>query len=169
MKQILIVIAASALIFTACKSDTGKVDAKPATASEFYERVAELEETMSEPLLTTEAEIKARGDKQDFEGIVKSAKKMEDTVDVRINAIKNMPPVGHGGEDFKTMAVRYFEFIKSIYTGYRKIGEATTEEDRVKAADEMATIINNQQAVLDNLHIQQERYAANNHFVIDGK
>ncbi len=169
MKQLFIIASIAAFSFTACKSkttDTGDTPA-PATASQYYEQVAALEETMSEPLLTTEAAIKARGDKKDFDGIARSAKAMEDTVDLRIDALKKLEPVGKGGEDFKLVATRYFEYIKSIYTSYKKIGEAKTEEERMKGADEMTNIINGQAAVMANLQSAQAKFAADNGFTIN--
>ena len=167
MKKTWGIIVLMAMVMVACKSKT----TEPAmqTASGFYESVAALEETLSEPLLKAEAEIKARGDKGDFEGIVRSATAMEDTVNVRIKLLNDMSPAGFGGEDFKLMVTRYFEFIKSIYTAYRKIGEAATEEDRANAAREMQTIMEGQTAVMTNLQASQARFAADNHFTIGGE
>ncbi|WP_114791919.1 hypothetical protein U0035_15020 [Niabella yanshanensis] len=167
MKQLFIIAAIAAFAFTACKSKTTETGEAPATASQYYEKVAELEETMSEPLLTTEAAIKARGDKKDFAGIAQAARAMEDSVDLRINALKKIDPVGKGGADFKIVATRYFEYIKSIYTAYKKIGEAKTEEERMKGADEMTHIINGQAGVMANLQSAQAKFAADNGFTIN--
>ena len=167
MKRLFIIASIAAFSFTACKSKSTETGEAPATASQYYEKVAELEETMSEPLLTTEAAIKARGDKKDFAGIAQAAGAMEDSVDLRINALKKLEPVGKGGEDFKLIASRYFEYIKSIYTAYKKIGEAKTEEERMKGADEMTNIINGQAAVMANLQSAQAKFAADNGFTIN--
>jgi len=169
MTRILTIALILAITFAACKSKSAGTGDSPQTAHEYFEKILGLEETMSEPLLTTEAAITARGDKGDYEGIVRAAKAMEDTIDVRINAIKKIEPVGHGAEDFRIVVTRYFEYIKSIYTGYRKIGEAKTEEERMKAADEMAKAINGQQAVMENLQVAQAKFAAANHFTIEAK
>lgn len=169
MKKILLMMIVAAAGMVACKSKSNQPDNTSLTASEFYEKVAELEETLSEPLLKAEAEIKVRGDKSDFEGIARSAKAMEDTVDTRIKILNGMPPAGFGGEDFKLMVVRYFDYIKSIYTTYRKIGEAKTEEERVKAAGEMKNIMDVQSSVMNNLQTSQARFAADNHFTIDAQ
>ncbi len=163
-KLLLISIFAAGMV--ACKSKSTPAEQAPLTASEFYEKVATLEETLSEPLLKAEAEIKARGDKGDYPGIARSASAMEDTMDAKIKILKDMPPAGFGGEDFKLMVSRYFDYIKSIYTAYRKIGEAKTEEDRIKAAEEMKTVMDGQTAVMNNLQSSQTRFAADNHFTI---
>ena len=43
-----------------------------------------------------------------------------------INAMK--VPGAKKGEEFKTAALRYFKYIKSLYTGYKDLGKAATEE-----------------------------------------
>jgi len=150
-----------------CKSkDTNSGD-HPATAKEYYQKVLEIEESISEPLLKAEAEIKARSDKNNFAGIAASAKVMEDTLDVKIKALKNIPAVGNGAEDFKTMAVRYFEYIKSIYTAYKDIGEAKDEEQREGAVKKMADLINAQEDIMTNLNNAQIKFAADNGFSLD--
>ncbi|MCH5599606.1 hypothetical protein [Niabella ginsengisoli] len=80
-----------------------------------------------------------------------------------------MDPVGKGGEDFKLVATRYFEYIKSIYTTYKKIGEAKNEQERTKAADEMMNTIGGQEAVMANLQAAQTKFAADNHFTISSQ
>lgn len=169
MKQLLIITLSIFICLASCKSKTNDTNDKPATASEYYEKVVDLEESMSEPILTTEAAIKARGDKGDYAGVADAARAMEDTVDIRIKAIENMGSVGLGGDDFKIVAKRYFEYIKSIYTGYKKIGEAKDEKERTKAAEEMTKIINGQQPVMENLKAAQTKYAAANHFTISAQ
>lgn len=167
MKYFILLFSILATIAISCKSKSTDTSNQPATAKDYYEKILDLEESMSEPLLKTEAEIKARSDKNNFAGLAQSAKAMEDTIDIRINIIKKMDAAGKGGEDFKTMAVRYFEYIKSIYTAYRNIGEAKNEEDRKAAADKMTTIINAQQGVIANLNNAQNKFAADNAFVLD--
>lgn len=167
MKGILTLSLLVSLILVACKSKTTDTGAAPASAIEYYNKVVALEETMSEPLLTTEAAIKARSDKNDFEGVARAAKAMEDTVALRINALQEMNAIGKGADDFKVTATRYFEYIKGIYTSYRKIGEAGSEAQRIKAAEQMANTINGQQAVLANLQTAQAKFAADNNFTIN--
>lgn len=147
-----------------CQSKTSDNNHQPLTAQEYYQKIVDIEESLSEPLLKTEAEIKARSDKNNFAGMAQSAKAMEDTIDIRINTIKQMNAVGRGAEDFKTITIRYFEYIKSIYTAYKNIGEAKNEQERQAAADKMATIINAQQDVINNLNITQNKFAADNAF-----
>lgn len=166
MKQILIPAIAFVMLFS-CKSKTTETGPAPQTAKEYNEKIIDLEESLSEPLLKAEAEIKVRGERGDFPAMAQSAKAMEDTVDTRINALKKMEPVGKGGEDFKTVSVRYFEYIKSIYTSYKNIADAKDDAARGKANEEMIKVMNAQTGVMANLKATQDKFAADNAFTIE--
>ena len=163
MKYIIFVSIAFLLVFVSCKSEKNE---QAVTPQKFNEKIVLLEESLEEPLLKAEAEIKVRSEKADFTGMAQSAKAMEDTVSKKISEIKKIAAVGKGGEDFKTVAVRYFEYIKSIYTSYRNIAEAKTEEARVEATKKMNDVLNSQPAVLSNLQTSQQKYATDNNFVV---
>ncbi len=163
MKYIIFVSIAFLLVFVSCKSEKNE---EAVTPQKFNEKIVLLEESLEEPLLKAEAEIKVRSEKADFTGMAQSAKAMEDTVSKKISEIKKIAAVGKGGEDFKTVAVRYFEYIKSIYTSYRNIAEAKTEEARVEATKKMNDVLNSQPAVLSNLQTSQQKYATDNNFVV---
>lgn len=163
MKYIIFVSIAFLLVFVSCKSEKNE---QAVTPQKFNEQIVLLEESLEEPLLKAEAEIKVRSEKADFTGMAQSAKAMEDTVSKKISEIKKIAAVGKGGEDFKTVAVRYFEYIKSIYTSYRNIAEAKTEEARVEATKKMNDVLNSQPAVLSNLQTSQQKYATDNNFVV---
>lgn len=135
------------------------------TAVQLNERIVALESSLEEPMLKAEAEIKVRGDKGNLDGVAQSAKAMEDTIQVRIDAVKAFTPVGVGGEDYKTVATRYFEHLKSIYTTYREIAEANNDNTRQEKAQQMQSIISAQPAIMANLQQAQQKYAADNGFV----
>lgn len=169
MRQVIAFCVLSSVVFFSCKSQSSDTGPVPANPKEYSEKIADLEESLAEPLLKAEAEIKVRGDKGDFAGMAQSAKAMEDTVELRIHTLKKIDPVGKGGEDFKTVSVRYFEYIKSIYTSYKNIAEAKDEEAKKVAADKMAAVINAQPGVLTNLKTAQDKFAAENAFAVDAQ
>lgn len=166
MKHLFLISIAFLFVVVSCKSEKAKAVATP---QQFNEKIVSLEESLEEPLLKAEAEIKVRSEKADFTGMAQSARAMEDTVTKKINEIKNIAAVGKGGEDFKTVAVRYFEYIKSIYTSYKNIAEAKTEEARAEATKKMSDVLNSQPAVLNNLQTSQQKYATDNNFVVGGE
>lgn len=160
MKQSVLVIFSGIMLLLSCKSETKE---QPAiTPQQFNETLVNIEETMAEPILKTEAEIKVRGDRGDNAALIQSATAMEDTVDAKIAAVKELPAIGKGAEDLKTATERYFEYIKSIYTTYREAGEAKTDEEKKAAAEKMNKIISAQPEVMATLKAVQDKYVADN-------
>lgn len=135
------------------------------TAVQLNERIIALESSLEEPMLKAEAEIKVRGDKGNMGGVAQSAKALEDSIQVRIDEVKNLAPVGVGGEDYKIVAIRYFEHLKSIYTAYKEIAGATNDNTRQQKVQQMQSIISAQPAIMANLQQAQQKYAADNGFV----
>lgn len=124
-----------------------------------------LENSLEEPMLKAEAEIKVRSDNGNMQGVAQSAKAMEDSIQLRVDEVKKLTPVGKGGEDFKIVLTRYFEFLKSIYTTYREIAEAPNDNVRAEKGKQMQSIMNAQSSVITTLQQAQQKYAADNGFV----
>ena len=142
-------------------TDAGKVY----TPVQLNEKIMAIEASLQEPMLKAEAEIKVRGGNGNIAGVAQSAKAMEDTIQLRLNEVKALSPVGVGGEDYKLVATRYFEHLKSIYTLYKEIAEAKEENIKIDKANQMQTVISAQPAILTNLQLAQQKYAADNGFV----
>ena len=160
------------ILFFACGNNKENSNEEPTsqagkvyTPVQLNEGITALENGLEEPMLKAEAEIKVRSGNNNMAGVAQSAKAMEDSIQVRIDAINKMSPVGKGGEDYKIVAARYFEYLKSIYTTYREIAEAKDENGRVEKSNKMQSIMNAQNAVLSNLQQAQQKYAADNGFV----
>lgn len=151
---------------TGAEKDTPATDVNQAyTPVQLNEKIMDLENSLAEPMLKAEAEIKARGDNGNIEGVIQSAKAMEDTIQLRLTKLKGLSTVGVGGEDFKTATVRYFEYLKSIYTTYKEIAQAKDDNAKTEKRKQMETILSSQQAVMVNLQQTQQKYAADNGFV----
>lgn len=171
IKNLLIALFVTSLI--SCGNNKTNKEAEPAnaeagkvyTAVQLNERIMALENSLGEPMLKAEAEIKARSDNNNVAGVIQSAKAMEDSVQLRVDEIKKLSPVGVGGEDYKVVAVRYFEYLKSIYTTYKEIAEAKDDNVKIEKAKQMQSIVASQPAVLANLQQAQQKYAADNGFV----
>lgn len=170
IKNIAFVLAILFLISCNSNTESGnnsteKNAQKVHTPVQLNERVMALENSLEEPMLKAEAEIKVRSDNGNYDGVIQSAKAMEDTIQLRIDHVKSLDPVGVGGDDFKLISTRYFEYLKSIYTTYREMAEAKTDEARLEKAKQMEAIMKGQADVLGNLQRTQQKYAADNGFV----
>lgn len=164
--------ALALLTLIACntnKENTGQTESTAVpgqayTPAQLNERIVALESSLEEPMLKAEAEIKVRGDRGNVEGVKQSAKAMEDSIQLRIDDLKKLSPVGVGGEDFKLVATRYFDYMKEIYTTYRQLAESKSEKEQNEKAKHMTDLMNAQPGVLNNLRAAQQKYAADNGF-----
>ncbi|MFT3903187.1 MAG: hypothetical protein QM727_08435 [Niabella sp.] len=161
MKKYIVFTIAVSLFFVACNSK------KEMTPADFNETVVNMEQSLEEPLLKAEAEIKVRSDRQNWKGMSESAKSIEDSINVRLKKIEQMPAVGVGGEDFKLVAKRYFEYMKGIYTSYAEIANAKDDAGREEASKKMQNMLASQPEVIQNMQASQLKYARENGFVIE--
>ncbi|MFV0607371.1 MAG: hypothetical protein ACK5NK_16200 [Niabella sp.] len=135
------------------------------TPVQLNQKVIDLENSMAEPILKAEAEIKVRSQNGNMEGVVQSAKAIEDSIQLRIDELNKISPVGVNGADFKLIATRYFEYMKSIYTTYKEIALAKDDAEKSAKAKQMESIIKAQADVVSNLQQAQQKYATENGFV----
>ncbi len=172
MKVNILILFCLALGFASCANNKNHDAETPAAeAAKVYmpvqlnETIMALENSLEEPMLKAEAEIKVRSSNANMAGVAQSAKAMEDSIQLRLDAAKNLSPVGVGGEDFKVVSVRYFEFLKSIYTTYREIAEAKDDNIKMEKAKQMESLMNSQAGVMATLQQAQQKYATDNGFV----
>lgn len=171
-KNILLVFSVTAILVAACGNNKNKDGneepvaeaGKVYTPVQLNERIIAMENSLEEPMLKAEAEIKVRSGNGNMRGVAQSAKAMEDSIQLRVDEIKKLAPVGVGGEDFKVVSIRYFEFLKSIYTTYREIAEAKDENTKIEKGRQMQSLMNSQADVLSTLQQAQQKYAADNGF-----
>jgi|GEM_PF-694187 len=147
---------------TACK------DKISMSAKQYSDEIARLEQSLAEPIRQTENAIKVYADSADYKDVSLAAQKMETLIQEKIDKIEKIDVTGFtGGEDFKTVAVRYFEYFKSLYTAYREIGDAPDEATRITASNRMNQILTAQEEVILRLQDTQVRFAAENGFMLE--
>lgn len=147
---------------TACKGTVTM------SAKQYSDEVATLEQSLAEPIQQTENTIKKCADSADYKCVSAAAEKMEAVIQEKIDQIEKVDVSKFtGGEDFKTVAVRYFEYFRSLYTAYRAIGDAPDEAARKEASNRMNQILVAQEEVMLRLQDTQVRFAAENGFILE--
>lgn len=159
MKLKVLVIALLMIGILGCKNKT------TITAKQYSDDVVKMEQSLAEPIRQAENEIKNYADSLKYDQLSAAAKKMEDIIQAKIDTLERVDVAGfNGGDDFKTVAVRYFGYIKSLYTSYKAIGDAKDEPGRIAASDKMNQILSVQQNVNLNMQEAQVKFAAENGF-----
>ena len=78
-------------------------------------------------------------------------------------------PLVNEGDNFKKSAVRYFAYIKSIYTAFRKFTTAESDSEKEKERKKLAKIIGEKKEITKAMQEAQRKFAAANNFLIEKK
>jgi hypothetical protein len=103
-----------------------------------------------------------------FDSIAVVATQMENKVEEKIAEIKKTPaPDANGGEKFKASVIGYFGYMKNLYTTYKDLGNAKTDEARQAEALKLQEIAMQGEAVIRTIKVAQQEYAKANNFRIE--
>lgn len=90
---------------------------------------------------------------------------MEEVLQKTIDDIDAMPaPKAKGIEDFKAAVLKYFKFVKSIYTVYKEYGHAGTDEKREELINEKEKLVAQRDDVVNDLQHAQKIFSEANGF-----
>lgn len=145
---------------TSCKSNN---------AFNYSEDFVKKEKSLLPDITKTEANVKRYMDNEQYDSIAIAGEKMEDLINNKIKEVRTTPaPDAKEAENFKESCVRYFEFMKSIYTGYKEFGKATTKEQREAEMNKLAEITNKKRDAINAIQQAQLKYAEANGFRLEG-
>lgn len=158
-KQLFAVVIAAALL-TAC-------DSKKA-AFQFSQDIVKKETSLITDIEKTENAVERYNTAQQFDSIAIAGEKMENLIEEKVKEIKAMKtPKAKGAEEFKTAALRYFQFMKSLYTGYKNYGKASSAEEREKVIQDVMKIVNDKDIAIKDMQTAQKKYADDNGFKLE--
>lgn len=159
LKQFFAVIMVAALL-TACGSKKA--------AFQFSEDIVKKERSLISDIEKTEDAVERYNTAEQFDSIVIVSEKMEKLIDEKVKEIRALKtPKAKGAEEFKTAAIRYFEFMKSLYTGYKNYGKAPSAEEREKVITDVMDIVNKKDDAVKDMQTAQKKYADDNGFKVE--
>lgn len=144
--------------FTACKSKD---------AFNYSENFVKKERSLTPDMEKTETDVTKFNAGQQFDSINIVSTRMEKLVNDKLNEIKEQPaPDVKEGANFKAAGIKYFEFIKSIYTTYKEYGAAKTADERQGMLTKLQDIVAGKAKAIADVKAAQEKFAAANGFKI---
>lgn len=140
---------------------------KTKPAFKYSQDIVAIERSLHAGIDSTEKKVERYMDAGRYDSIVSASTAMESLFQEKIDLINKMPvPQAKGVNEFKGAVMRYFEFLKSKYTAYKKWGAASTEDERTKELESIRVILNNVDAEIGKMQQSQRQYAKLNGFRI---
>lgn len=159
MRKIPLLIAALAmLVLLACRSKS---------AFNFSQEIVKKEQSLIPDMQRTEDKVASYIKANTYDSITVAADFMEKEIDKKLTEIKTMPaPDAKLGQDFKNQSIEYFSYLKSIYSKYKDLGQAPTEEARTEVLQSMQELLEKREVTLRNMQRTQKAFAQANGFNI---
>jgi hypothetical protein len=105
----------------------------------------------------------------EYDSIVSASARMETRIDAIIQQIQKEPaPKVEQGENFKKVALNYFNYFKAVYDSYKNYGLQTEAKSRLYAAQDMAIILSDENKRVADVKEAQRIFAKDNNFKIKG-
>ncbi|HMK25314.1 MAG TPA: hypothetical protein VK483_04725 [Chitinophagaceae bacterium] len=161
MLKKLIIIATLVAGMAACKSNSK-------AARDYNNDIITQENILVPEVTTTETNVKRYYEEAQYDSIAAAGERMEGMVQKSIDAINAIPvPKAKGVADFKAAMVRYFTFIKSMYTNYKEYGQAGSDEKREEVLQKIKNTVSQRQDYLNEMQGAQRKFAAANNFKLE--
>ena len=143
---------------------------KSKTAFNYNEDFVKKEKSLEPAISSTETRVSGYKANEQWDSIAMAGEKMETMIGDIVKDIKDKPaPDVKEGQNFKDAGIRYFEFMKSIYTVYKDYGRETTPEGRDAQLQRIQDMVGKKQAEIDNIQSAQQKFAEANGFKIEKK
>jgi len=140
------------------------------SAFNYSENFVKKERSLLPDINRTEDNVKRFLATEQFDSIAIAGAEMEKIVDAKLKEIKDEPlPDAKEAENFKEAGIRYFQFIKSMYTGYKDYGSAKTAEDRDVEMAKLRDIVDKKAKAIEDMQAAQRKYADANGFKLESK
>lgn len=140
------------------------------SARKYNDMIVQKEKSLVPQLQATETGVAAFINEKKYDSVVAISERMEKSIDGVIADLNKTPvPSANGAEDFKKAYSEYFTYMKEIYTGYKNVGQAKTDEDRQKEAVKVMTLAQKRTVVLSTLQEAQRKFASANNLALEEK
>ena len=141
---------------------------KSKTAYEYSQQIVQIETQLSAAIAIADKKVSKFLQSQQNDSAIMITRQMEELADDKLKEVQRLDaPDVEGGDNFKKAAVRYFSYLKSIYTSFKKFTMATTDEAKEAERRKLVRIVNDKEEATEALQAAQQKFAAANNFRIE--
>src|SRR5690349_701148 len=132
MKLSIVVAIVLLATVTGCKSKT---------AFDYSEKIVKQERELGPDIEKADQQMAKYLETQTYDSVISISTRMERLVNSKLEVIKSSePPSVAEADNFKKAAIRYFDYMKSMYSSYKNYASQTGEEDKEKARQELVSL-----------------------------
>ncbi len=141
---------------------------KSKSGFKYSQDIVAKERSLQPDINATESKVKEFAMNNQYDSIGVAGAHMEEVVQKKIDEINKMPlPNAKGASEFKAAVLRYFDYIKSMYSAYKQLGKAETDEARTAELENIQKLANDKNEVITDMQKAQRKYADDNGFKIE--
>ncbi|MEO7925049.1 MAG: hypothetical protein ABIR30_15310 [Chitinophagaceae bacterium] len=141
---------------------------KSKSAYNYSQDIVKKERSLTPDIEATERKVTNYVTAGQYDSIVVAAESMEKLVQKKIDEINALKvPSAKKAAEFKAATLKYFNYIKSIYTTYKLLGKAETDEKRQEVVADLQKIVDEKQTVINDMQTAQRAYADANGFKVE--
>jgi hypothetical protein len=146
-------------VLTACKSKKA--------AYNYNQDIVAMEKELEPAITKTEDNVGRYVAAGRYDSVAVAGKAMEDMVQQKIDKIeKQGAPKAKEGENFQNAVLKYFKFIRGLYSEYVKLGKAKSNEERDLVLQDIQKVVSEKDKVITDMQNAQRKYATANGFKV---
>lgn len=147
---------------------TSLFSCKSKTAFDYSQQIVKMETELSADIAVADKRVSKFLEAEQNDSAMVIAQHMEDLADKKLKEIQSLAvPDVEEGENFKKEAIRYFSYLKAIYTSFNRFTTATTDEAKETERSRLVKIVNEKEEATKALQVAQQKFAAANNFRIE--
>jgi len=141
---------------------------KSTTAYDYSQRIVKMETDLSAEIAIADKKISKFLEAEQNDSAIIIAQLMEELANKKLKEIRQLDaPNVKEADNFKKEAVRYFSYLKNIYTSFRRFTMASTDEVKEAERLRLLRIVNEKEEATQALQAAQQKFAAANNFRIE--
>jgi vacuolar-type H+-ATPase subunit I/STV1 len=147
---------------------TGMTACKSKSAFAYSEAIVKIQRTLDPGIIATENQFSDFLTKGNYDSAAAVSGRMESLVDSKLKEVEKLEtPNVKEADNFRRAVIRYFSYLKSIYTAYKRYAIQTNDEDREAERLKLLRVIDDKEEAIEDIQKAQAKYAQANGFRID--
>ena len=143
------------------------ISCKSKTAFDYSEAIVKMETELSADIANADQKVSEYLEAKKKDSAILMSREMELLAEKKLIELQEMKaPDVKEAENFKKAAIRYFSYVKSIYSSFKKYTMAATDREREAERKKLSKIIAEKKIITEYMQQAQRKFAAANDFYI---